>query len=89
MPFWATTCGHSGSRTTAGAATARTGIPYELTYTADELAAEHTRGVVRAGVKQRAVRGISRLDCTRLFAAFPDLTRHAVAVRKTWRPRVR
>lgn len=49
--------------------------PYALTYTADDLAAEHTRGVVRAGVKHLTVRGITRLDCTGLVAAFPDLTR--------------
>ncbi|MFE5594950.1 hypothetical protein [Streptomyces sp. NPDC056549] len=49
--------------------------PYALTYTADELAAEHTRGTVRAGVKHLTVRGITRLDCTSLVAAFPDLTR--------------
>ncbi|MEJ8645946.1 hypothetical protein WKI68_41520 [Streptomyces sp. MS1.HAVA.3] len=49
--------------------------PYALTCTADELAAEHTRGVVRTGVKHLTVRGITRLDCARLVAAFPDLTR--------------
>ncbi|MGA5509459.1 hypothetical protein [Streptomyces umbrinus] len=49
--------------------------PYALTCTADELAAEDTRGVVRAGVKHLTVRGITRLDCARLVAAFPDLTR--------------
>ncbi|MFD8978500.1 hypothetical protein [Streptomyces sp. NPDC059564] len=72
--------------------------PYALTYTADELAAEHTRGVVRAGVKHLTVRGITRLDCTSLVPAFPDLTRlslygipadYAAAMRKTWRPHVR
>ncbi|WP_374776986.1 hypothetical protein OG756_33730 [Streptomyces sp. NBC_01310] len=49
--------------------------PYALTCTADELAAEHTRGIVRAGVKHLTVRGITRLDCARLVSAFPDLTR--------------
>lgn len=49
--------------------------PYALTCTADELAAEHTLGVVRAGVKHLTVRGITRLDCARLVGAFPDLTR--------------
>ncbi|WP_105971026.1 hypothetical protein [Streptomyces geranii] len=49
--------------------------PYALTCTADELATEHTRGVVRAGVNHLTVRAISRLDCTLLVAAFPDLTR--------------
>ncbi|MFD4689006.1 hypothetical protein [Streptomyces sp. NPDC058463] len=48
---------------------------YVLTCTAEELAAGHTRGVVRAGVKHLTVRGITRLDCARLVAAFPDLTR--------------
>ncbi|MFA7768160.1 hypothetical protein ACGFNX_38960 [Streptomyces sp. NPDC048723] len=49
--------------------------PYALTCTAEELAAEHARGVVRVGVKHLTVRGITRLDCARLVAAFPDLTR--------------
>ncbi|MFE9967127.1 hypothetical protein [Streptomyces sp. NPDC005525] len=49
--------------------------PNALTCTADELGAEHTPGVVRAGVKHLTVRGITRLDCTRLVASFPDLTR--------------
>ncbi|MFJ4777845.1 hypothetical protein [Streptomyces sp. NPDC088762] len=49
--------------------------PYALTCTADELAAEHTSGSVRAGVEHLTVRGITRLDCTLLVAAFPDLTR--------------
>ncbi|MEV0937642.1 hypothetical protein ACIBMX_10475 [Streptomyces phaeochromogenes] len=49
--------------------------PHTLTRTADELADEQTRGVVQAGVKHLTVRGITRLDCTPLVAAFPDLTR--------------
>ncbi|MFF3216952.1 hypothetical protein ACFYYB_40810 [Streptomyces sp. NPDC002886] len=49
--------------------------PYALTCTAEELSAEHTCGVVRAGVKHLTVRGITRLDCARLVSAFPDLTR--------------
>lgn len=49
--------------------------PYALTCTADELAAEHTPGVVRAGVKHLTVRGITRLGCARLVGAFPGLTR--------------
>ncbi|MFD5034110.1 hypothetical protein ACFWM0_27445 [Streptomyces sp. NPDC058405] len=49
--------------------------PHALTCTADELDVENTRGVVQAGVKHLTVRGITRLDCTRLVAAFPDLTR--------------
>ncbi|WP_435229665.1 hypothetical protein [Streptomyces sp. Tue6028] len=48
---------------------------YALTCTADELADEQTHDVVRAGVKHLTVRGITRLDCARLVAAFPDLTR--------------
>ncbi|MEU1258709.1 hypothetical protein ABZ445_36015 [Streptomyces chartreusis] len=49
--------------------------PYALTCTADELADEHTRDVVRAGVKHLTIRGITRLDCARLVAVFPNLTR--------------
>ncbi|MFE9435380.1 hypothetical protein [Streptomyces sp. NPDC006640] len=49
--------------------------PYALTCTADELADEHTRDVVQAGVKHLTVHGISRLDCARLVTAFPNLTR--------------
>uniref|UniRef100_A0AAU3I9P8 Uncharacterized protein n=1 Tax=Streptomyces sp. NBC_01393 TaxID=2903851 RepID=A0AAU3I9P8_9ACTN len=49
--------------------------PYALTCTAEELAAEHTRDALRAGVKHLTVHGITRLDCTHLVAAFPDLTR--------------
>ncbi|MDX3772253.1 MULTISPECIES: hypothetical protein [unclassified Streptomyces] len=49
--------------------------PYALTCTADELADEHTPGVVRAGVIHLTVRGITQLDCARIVAAFPDLTR--------------
>ncbi|WP_329184186.1 hypothetical protein [Streptomyces sp. NBC_01428] len=49
--------------------------PYALTCTADELADEHTRDVVQAGVKHLTVHGISRLDCARLVSAFPNLTR--------------
>ncbi|WP_432173637.1 hypothetical protein [Streptomyces sp. Tue6028] len=48
---------------------------YALTCTADELADEQNHDVVRAGVKHLTVRGITRLDCARLVAAFPDLTR--------------
>ncbi|MEU0787894.1 hypothetical protein ABZ341_40980 [Streptomyces sp. NPDC006173] len=48
---------------------------YALTCTADELVDEHTRDVVRADVKHLTVCGITRLDCTRLITAFPDLTR--------------
>ncbi|MFJ3900844.1 hypothetical protein [Streptomyces sp. NPDC090025] len=49
--------------------------PYALTCTAQELAAEHTRSTLRAGVKHLTVHGITRLDCARLVADFPDLTR--------------
>ena len=56
--------------------------PYALTCTADELATEHTRDVVRAGVKHLTVRGITRLNCARLVAAFPDLTR--LSLSGTW-----
>jgi hypothetical protein len=49
--------------------------PYALTCTAEELAAEHTPSARRAGVKHLTVHGISRLDCARLVADFPDLTR--------------
>ncbi|MET9904852.1 hypothetical protein [Streptomyces sp. NPDC006446] len=49
--------------------------PYALTCTAEELAAQHTRGTLRAGVKHLTVHGITRLDCARLVADFPDLTR--------------
>ncbi|MFI8500695.1 hypothetical protein ACIGFK_19705 [Streptomyces sp. NPDC085524] len=49
--------------------------PYALTCTAEELAADRTLGAVRAGVKHLTVHGITRLDCARLVAGFPDLTR--------------
>ncbi|MFE5723826.1 hypothetical protein [Streptomyces erythrochromogenes] len=49
--------------------------PYALTCTANELAAEHPGGVVRASVKHLTVRGITRLDCALLVADFPNLTR--------------
>ncbi|MFE1285891.1 hypothetical protein [Streptomyces sp. NPDC058751] len=49
--------------------------PYSLTCAADDLVAEHTGGVVREGVKHLTVRGVTRLDCALLVAAFPDLTR--------------
>ncbi|MFD7680932.1 leucine-rich repeat domain-containing protein [Streptomyces sp. NPDC060187] len=49
--------------------------PYALTRTADELAEEYARNGVRPDVKHLTVRGITRLDCTRLVAAFPNLTR--------------
>lgn len=49
--------------------------PYALTCTAGELDAEHHRGTRRAGITHLTVHGISRLDCARLVADFPDLTR--------------
>ncbi|MFF3726947.1 hypothetical protein ACFYYM_31795 [Streptomyces erythrochromogenes] len=49
--------------------------PYVLTCAAKELAAEHTRGIVRADVKHLTVHGITRLDCAHLVTAFPELTR--------------
>ncbi|THA86391.1 hypothetical protein [Streptomyces sp. A0592] len=45
--------------------------PYALTCTADELIGD----TPRAGVTDLTVRGITRLDCAHLVAAFPDLTR--------------
>ncbi|MFD0076445.1 hypothetical protein ACFVIY_28830 [Streptomyces sp. NPDC127166] len=49
--------------------------PHSLTCTAEELAAEHARDAVRSDVKHLTVRRITRLDCARLVAVFPNLTR--------------
>ncbi|MFF3728617.1 hypothetical protein ACFYYM_40445 [Streptomyces erythrochromogenes] len=53
--------------------------PYTLTCTAEELVANHTSSVVRAGVKHLTVRGITQLDCDLLVSAFPHLTRLSLA----------
>ncbi|MEU6375118.1 hypothetical protein [Streptomyces sp. NPDC046909] len=49
--------------------------PYAQTYAAEELAAYQARGTLRPGIKHLTVHGIAELDCARLVADFPDLTR--------------
>jgi hypothetical protein len=49
--------------------------PFALTCSASEVTAEHLDGPLRTDVRQLSVHGITRLDCARLVACFPALTR--------------
>ncbi|MGW0604642.1 hypothetical protein [Streptomyces sp. NPDC002640] len=49
--------------------------PYALTCSASEVTAEHGDGAPRTDVRHLRVHGITRLDCARLVACFPALTR--------------